>query len=247
MSLFGNLFGRKKRGSVEEDPATEKPAEESEQEAEPLVDRTGNDDDRNMNLAVDKHNLWVALRLLFILLTLSVCFNGYYMMSSKFIPVIVAIDDIGRKVIVGPVTKSRPIDVARVTYREVQDFIEFARWVSADPIYQRKLLRYTESRVKSGSPAAKVIEAFHVSRPPYETAEKLGTYSVEIKSALKQSDRTYSVEWIETFRNLNGEAQSTERWKVLLTIDWDPSDEEDTINANPFGFYISDISWSRMR
>lgn len=212
----------------------------------PFIDHKDTDDDRYMNQAVAQHNWQVAFRIVAALLAVSMGFNGYYMMQSKFVPVTVAVDEIGNYTVVGPVTEAKPVDVERVLLREISDFIELSRSVVGDNLYQKKRMRWVERRLPSGSVAAHVIDELYTMRPPFATAEHF-TYEVEIKTPLRQSDNIFMVEWIEIQRDLSGAVVNTERWKALLTYKLVPQDTEEGIINNPLGFFITDLSWSKVR
>lgn len=214
-------------------------------ERAPSVDHDPFDDDRYMNQAVARHNWQVAFRIVTALLAVSIGFNGYYMMQSKFVPVVIAVDEIGNYVVVGPVTEAKPVDVERMLLREVADFIEVSRSVVGDNLYQKKRMRWVEQRLPGDSAAAKVVEELYTMRPPFATAEH-STYDVEIKSKLRHGDNIFMVEWVETQRDLGGGVVNVERWRALVTYKLIPQETEQSINNNPIGFFVTDLSWSKL-
>ena len=226
-----------------------KEKDEDGPEDEPFIDRSGTMDDRNLNLGVSVKNWQTAWRLTFGLLVLSVCFNGYNELKSKYIPLVIAVDQFGQKLYVGPVPEAKPVDNQRAIYREIEDFIEFSRGVSSDPDYERRMLTHVGSRIRAGSQAAKVMADFHAGRPPYETGKR-NRITIEKKVTLLQGKNLYSVEWTEVRKNLQGEEISREVWKALLTTAIDPAangDDADAVKLNPFGFFVEVIDWSRVR
>lgn len=211
----------------------------------PVTEPVPEDHDRYMNLAVAKHNGDIRWRITAAILAVSVGFNGFYMFQSKFIPVLVAIDNIGHKIYVGPVNEAKPVDVERVLLREVAEFIEFARSVTGDNALQKKRLAQVGNRIPKGSPAENVVRQLWASRDPFKTAETQGI-TVDIKTVLRQSPKSWHVEWVETTRSLNGEIQAEARWKAVLSYQIVPQDRPDTIENNPVGFFAQDLSWARM-
>lgn len=211
----------------------------------PFIDHSEFEDDRYMNQAVATHNWQTAFRIIAALLAVSVGFNGYYMMQSKFVPVPIAIDHMGNYIVVGPVTDAHPIDDERVVQHEIGDFIELTRSVVGDNLYQKKRMHWVEHRIMNGSAAAKVVDELYTMRPPFATAEHF-TYEVEIKSKLRQSKNIFLIEWLEVQRNLAGEIVNTEHWKALLTYKLVPQSSYEEIENNPLGFYVTDLSWSKV-
>jgi type IV secretion system protein VirB5 len=233
-----HMFKRKKQ--EDEDTKLEKKAGPV-----PFVDHREVNDDRYMNLAVEKHNWQVACRLIFGLLLISFTFNGYYMMQPKYIPYTVEIDKIGHVIAVGPADRSNPIDTKRVLRRQVIEFVENSRTVVGDNLAQKRIMNWVYARVPGNSKAKAQLDEFYRGRKPFITAQT-ETYSVEVTHALPLgSDNTWQVEWIESRRNLAGEIVTQERWKALLTYEVSPIDTKEGIDANPLGFFVPSFSWSK--
>lgn len=213
----------------------------------PTIDPAPEDHDRYMNLAVASHNSDVRFRIVAALLAVSIGFNGFYMFQAKYIPVVVAVDEIGQKVFVGAVTESKPVDVERVVRREVAEFIEFNRSVVGDNALQKKRMTQASNRVPKGSVAEKIVNQLFTERPPFKIAET-SSISTELKVLLRQSPETFHAEWIETTRSLAGEVQGTPvRWKAVVNYKLIPQNRPDTIENNPIGFFVQDLSWSPMK
>lgn len=211
----------------------------------PLIDRTGESDDRYLILGAIIHNKNVTIRLMFMLLFLSVGGNVFYQSTSKIKTELVAVDSVGTKIVVGPTSKNQ-VDKKTLIHREIEDFIEYARGLSSDNLYQKRVLSYVGSRIIAGSQAAQVYKEFKTERPPFET-NKQSTYDVTIKSAIPQGGNTYYVEWIERQRSLAGEVIGSQRWKAIVTYRLVPVEDKNTLETNPIGFYISELNWSQMR
>lgn len=211
----------------------------------PFIDHRVADDDRYMNLAVEKYNWQIAWRLTFGLLAISFAFNGYYMMQPKYVPYTIEVDKIGHVISVGPADRGNPIDTKRVLRRQVIEFIENSRTVVGDNLAQKRIMNWVYARVPSNSKSKTELDEFYRERKPFTTA-KTETYSAEVTNALPLgSDRTWQVEWTETRRNLVGEIVTQERWKALLTYEISPLDTKEGIDANPLGFFVPSFSWSK--
>lgn len=246
MSFIGDLLTRKKSSKGSSEGADEQSPDTERSGKDPLIDRDPYTDDRYMNAAVATHNWQVAFRLVFALLVISVGFNCYNMTQSKYVPVVVGVDEFGTKIVVGPVTESKPVDLQRAIYREVRDFIEASRGIASDANYQKGMLKHVATRLRVGSSAAKIISELHATRPPYETG-RINTIAIEDVVPLRQTEKTYAVEWTEVRRTASGEQLSSERWKALLTVGLEPFDDRDSVMANPLGFTVEAIDWSRVR
>jgi len=232
------VFGRKKRLEQNAKPKTKG-------ERTPFIDHKETDDDRYMNLAVEKHNWQVAWRLTFGLLAISFTFNGYYMMQPKYVPYTIEVDKIGHIIAVGPADNGNPIDTKRVLRRQVVEFIENSRMVVGDNLAQKRIMNWVYARVPSRSKAKVFLDEFYRDRKPFTLAQT-ETISVDQVNPLPLgSDKTWQIEWVETRRNLAGEVISKENWKAILTYEISPLDTKEGIDANPLGFFVPSFSWSK--
>ena len=211
----------------------------------PYIEHKQTQDDRYLNLAVAKHNWQTAWRITAGLLAISMGFNGFYMLQSKFIPVPIAIDQIGHLVVIGPTNKANPIDNKRVLRAEVIQWIEASRIIVGDQLAQKHFMRSVYARVPStGKAKAALDEYYNDQRKPFTTAAT-ATVSAEVTLAMPTTDNTWQVEWTETWRNLAGDIIRRERWKAVLTFEINPLDTEEGIRANPAGFFVTSFTWSK--
>ena len=81
--------------------------------------------------------------------------------------------------------------------------------------------------------------------PPFKRAQT-DTVSVEVKSVLPTSDRTFEVDWIETSRDLYGNVKSSDHWKGSFTIALNAPTEERQARVNPLGVYVTAASWAKV-
>lgn len=201
--------------------------------------------DRYMQLAVDKRNWQVAWRITAAILAVSVTFNGYYMVSSKFVPYIVAVDKLGHIVSVGVADRANPIDWKRVVHSEMVEWVEGTRRVVSDQAAQKYFLRKSYARVEEGSPAKKSLDAFIKDTKPFESAARQ-TVDARVSYALPRDGSTYEIEWTETKIAPNGDKIGEERWKGVFTYKLVSADSEGAIRANGAGFYITEFKWSKV-
>ncbi|WP_080500772.1 type IV secretion system protein [Burkholderia pseudomallei] len=244
-----NMFGRKKKGggdAAEEVVKAKKDGGRDRSRSPFLQEPDGNRDDRYLNLAVEKRNWQVAWRITAALLAVSMSFNGYYMMTSKFIPYVVAVDKLGTVVSVGQPSRANPVDSRRAMREQVIRWVEWSRIIAGDQDAQKTFMRYVYARVQAGSPAYKKLDSFyHDERKPFATAAE---YTVEtlVTLALPVSDHSYQVEWTEIRHAPNGDVLGEERWKGLFTFKTTVLNKDEDIQRNGTGFFITDFSWSKV-
>ena len=78
------------------------------------------------------------------------------------------------------------------------------------------------------------------------TRDVAPSISVEVKSVLPTSDRTYEVEWVETTRDLYGTVKATDHWKGYFAIALNAPKDERQARINPIGVYITNASWAKV-
>ena len=163
---------------------------------------------------------------------------------SHVVPFVVLVDNLGRSVASGIADQTEPGD-DRLRRASVFNWVENLRLVTTDGVAQRKAVDRVYSQIASGSAAQTFISDFYRNDPPFKRAQTT-TVSVEVKSVLPTSDRTYEIEWSETTRDLYGAVKATDLWKGSLSIAVNPPKEEREARINPLGIYITDMSWAKV-
>ena len=161
---------------------------------------------------------------------------------SHVIPFVVLIDNLGRPVASG-LAEQASVGDDRLRRAVIQDWVENLRMVTTDGIAQRKAIDRVYAHIGSGTSAQAFISDFYRNDPPFKRAQT-NTVSVEVKSVLPTSDRTFEVDWVETSRDLYGNVQSSDHWKGSFTIAVNPPTDERQARANPLGLYVTAASWS---
>ena len=174
----------------------------------------------------------------------SVCGVIRLSMKSHVVPFVVAVDSLGRTLAAGPAEDSSSSD-DRIKRATVFTWIEDLRTVTTDGTSQRKSIDRVYSHIASGGQAQAFVSEFYRSDPPQKRAAS-ETVSIDVRSVLPTSDRTYEVEWTETTRDLYGAVKSQERWKAALTTAINPPKDERLARINPIGLYITHASWSKV-
>lgn len=204
-----------------------------------------NNNDRYMNLAIDKRNWQIAWRITVGLLAISLAFNGKYLLDSKYVPYLIVADKLGHIISVGPADRAHPIDVKRIVRSEMIEWVESTRRVVSDQSAQKDYLRKSYARVEEGSKAKKSLDIFLADTKPFEMAA-INTKEAEVKYALPRGDNSFEVEWTETLIAPNGDKLPASRWKGVFTYKVVVPESEAAIRANGAGFYITDYQWSKV-
>lgn len=127
---------------------------------------------------------------------------------SRVIPFVVLVDSLGRPVASG-LAEQASVGDDRLRRAVIQDWIESVRMVTTDGVAQRRAIDHVYAHIASGTNAQAFISDFYRDDPPFKRAQT-GTVSVEVKSVLPTSDRTFEVDWVETTRDLFGSLKSTD-------------------------------------
>ena len=163
---------------------------------------------------------------------------------SHVIPFVVLIDSLGRPV-AAALAEQTSVGDDRLRRAVIQDWIENVRLVTTDGIAQRRAIDRVYAHIASGTSAQAFISEFYRNDPPFKRAQT-DTVSVEVKSVLPTSDRTFEVDWIETARDLYGNVKSSDHWKGAFTIAVNAPTEERQARMNPLGVYVTAASWAKV-
>jgi type IV secretion system protein VirB5 len=163
---------------------------------------------------------------------------------SRVIPFVVLVDNLGRPVASG-VAEQTGVSDDRLKRASVLSWVESLRTVTSDGIAQRKAIDHVYAQIANGSEAQTFISEFYRNSQPFQRAQT-ETVSVEVKSVLPTSDRTFEVEWVETTRDLYGAVKATDRWKGSFSIALNPPTDERLARINPLGVYITNASWANV-
>jgi type IV secretion system protein TrbF len=165
--------------------------------------------------------------------------------QSKFVPYVVAVDKVGLALGVRPAEAAGVRD-ERVVYAEIANFIINARSVVGDRIVEKENIDAVYAMAAPEQPARGYLNTWYPMHNPFGRARH-GTVQVQISAILKLSNASYSVQWIETIRNLRGDVVGTETWEGTLGIAFIPPKDGDeaAITANPLGLYVLALNWAK--
>jgi type IV secretion system protein VirB5 len=163
---------------------------------------------------------------------------------SHIVPFVIAVDSLGRTVAAGAAEQASPFD-DRLKRASLFNWVEDLRTVTTDGIAQRKAIDRVYAHIASGGQAQAFISEFYRADPPQKRAAS-ETVSVEVRSVLPTSERTFEVEWIETARDLYGAVKSQDHWKGAFTVAINPPTDERLARINPLGIYVTNASWGKV-
>lgn len=175
---------------------------------------------------------------------------AYVATQSRFLPYIVEVDKLGRPLAVGFSERVSPTD-PRIVRAAVASWVEDARVVSMDGVYQHKAIRRVYALVSMNDPAYVKLNEYFDPADGSTKFKRAQTelVSAEIETILPQSENTWQVEWIETTRDRQGAVKGKpQRWKALVNIYHAPpttETSEDELRANPAGLFVRDFAWSK--
>jgi type IV secretion system protein VirB5 len=210
----------------------------------PYLDARREWDERYGDLITRAKN-WRLMALLSGIISLTATIGLVWLTArSHVVPFVVLVDSLGRSVASGIADQTQPSD-DRLKRASIFNWMENLRLVTTDGVAQRKAINHVYSQIASGSAAQTFISEFYRNDPPFKRAQTT-TVSVEVKSVLPTSDRSYEVEWTETVRDLYGNVTATDSWKGSLSIAVNPPKDEREARINPLGIYVTDVSWAKV-
>jgi len=194
---------------------------------------------------IEKRNLMVFTVLS--LITNIVLSVGYINLSKKSEVAVwvVEVDQTGNAVTVGKAIKSE-IDNEYVIRAHLYNFIEMTKTIITDPEAMRRNFEKVYTMITPE--VQNFLNQYYRENDPMENARKISRQVIP-KAFLKQSDKTFIVEWSEIDRDLSNKILEQNDWKALITITQAPPKTEKEMMEkpyNPFGIYIKNISWSRV-
>jgi len=163
---------------------------------------------------------------------------------SHVVPFVVLIDSLGRPVASG-LAEQASVGDDRLRRAVLQEWIEELRMVTTDGIAQHRAIDRVYAHIASGTNAQAFVSEFYRNDPPFKRAQT-GSVSVEVKSVLPTSDRSFEVDWVETSRDLYGNVNATDHWKGSFTVALNPPTEERQARINPLGLYVTAVSWAKV-
>lgn len=161
-------------------------------------------------------------------------------LDSHVIPFLVQIDPTGALLGVEKATGSRKLSDVQLAY-QLGRFVKNFRSKSIDPVVvkQNWLDAYAFA---SGQARQTLNDQANRNDPFVDIGHK--AVSIEITSVVRLSDNSFQVRWIERSYT-DGTLSATDRYVGVLTLAEHPPRTEDELRANPFGFTVDAISFTK--
>lgn len=183
-----------------------------------------------------------------LLLLIAFCMVGMFFIGSesKFIPYVVEVQD-GQVIYTGAAQSSN-FDTMKSSLAKffIQDFVQASRSVSVDGFIQNMNQKKSYALTKSAGTTE--LADFYQTRDPYDVVKKR-TVSVTINYVNQLPNNVFQVGWTEVSRDSGtGNTLYSEHYVGEFDFNWDkPSKNEFILQNNPFGFYITNISWTGVK
>lgn len=165
--------------------------------------------------------------------------------TPKYIPYVVELDKLGTVVSSRPANSQFQVN-EQFLKATVADFVTNLRLVTADIALQRDAIHRVYSHLNVNDPSRKICDEWY-SVTPFERARE-SLVSIEIRSVLRQSDKTFQVEWVETVRTHTGEKVSASTMRALVNVyqgNYDNATDK-SMRLNPLSIFVKDLSWTKL-
>jgi type IV secretion system protein VirB5 len=204
-------------------------------------------DEITHNINVSKQNWQRIAFVLGFTLMVSIVSNIFTINRAHIIPYVVQVDNLGRALATDEV-KETPLNDEKIIKAFVFQYIDQARSVISDPQALREnLAQVYERSIKSVQ--TNFLDVYYKENNPFDYAQNKGTKHIELIVFLKEGENTYSVEWREIERNYDNQVLGEAHYKALISVIQIPHSNEDKFREsplNPFGLYVTSLSWSKL-
>jgi type IV secretion system protein TrbF len=198
--------------------------------------------DRYMNMAKAIRNWQIAFLSVVIIAILLTLIVAKIATQSKIQPYIVETNG-GAPYVVKKLTSLTAKDQLLINYI-INQFIVNAKTILSDTEAEKKLL--DKVYAYSAENTLNFLQEFYAKNNPFHLATN-HTLNINIINAMPLSQNTWQVIWDETKRNLNnGAVLEVTRWMANITYKLGEVNPK-FINENPFGIYITNVTWSQSR
>lgn len=198
-------------------------------------------DDRYMNLATSKRNWQIAFFIALGVIALQDVQLGRVAVHSKVEPWLVELNN-GQVVNAVRGTPLDPSEKNKLIQIYLSTYIIDARTVINDEVAEKKLLDKVYAR--TSDKATVYLNDYYDKNDPFRAAASY-TVSPDIVNKLQLSDNTWQITWDEKRRSVvDGSLMGVNRYVAQLTYrQAEPS--PDQMNNNPFGIFITSLTWSQ--
>jgi type IV secretory pathway TrbF-like protein len=198
--------------------------------------------DRYLNLSKARQHWQVAFFSLVVVTFTLLLLVFKLSTQSKIKPFVVELSS-GMPIRIAPVTDSLP-DSEKLTQFAIAQFIINARTVVSDTEAEKLLLDKTYAF--SAEDTLRFLRDYYTHHNPFERASH-GSVQVTILNTLKIGTQTWQVTWDEVESSKGGEGVMNQS-RFLATLTVSQGEPNPTyLNDNPFGIYITQLSWAKIQ
>jgi len=134
----------------------------------------------------------------------------------------------------------------KIFKQEIGSFLKKTRLASLDRQLMKQNVDWIYAHMLPNTSAYKKLNSFYRENNPFTLIKKQTRIVDQISSILPVTENTWSVEWIETLRNVaSGDVEETARFKAILTLSKKNPETKEQWDHNPFGIWIVDIEWEK--
>lgn len=196
--------------------------------------------DRYMNMAKSIRNWQFAFGAIAIIAFFELVFLGKIASQSKIQPYVVETNQ-GIPYSIKAVTGISDKDQLLINYA-INQFVINAKTIIADTTAEKALLDNVYAF--SAGNTYGFLQDFYAKHNPYDIAGSY-TITVNIINSLPVGNNTWQVIWEETKHNISsGEVMETTKWVGHFTYQFGQVNPK-TITKNPFGIYVTSLTWSQ--
>ena len=166
--------------------------------------------------------------------------------STKVVPYVVLIDDLGQPIATGLASDATGGDDPRVRKSLVSNFLLNVRSVTSDGTAQKERIQAAYAMMSGNDPAFQTLNEWFQSATgdPFERAKEI-TVNVKLSSLLQLSDNTYQAEWKEIIRDRVGQVVGQDDYQGVLTVRQTDVLSGGQLLTNPIGLFISEFTWTK--
>jgi type IV secretion system protein TrbF len=164
--------------------------------------------------------------------------------KTKVVPYLVEVDQLNQVAYAGPIPSS-PVVNPKILQALIAEFIRNFRGISVDAKVQRTMVDKVYAFLSRSDSATRTINEYYQTKEnnPFERAKEV-TVSVDVKTVLATSDKTYRVEWEETVYSRDGTVRERNNYRAEVSIALTPSKTGEQVLVNPLGLFITNFSFA---
>lgn len=204
--------------------------------------------DRYDSLSRSRRNAWLIAGLASVACVIGVSFGAYQATARKYVPYVIAVDDLNNRALAPAPSKIEDWPPALVR-REVSRFIKSLRSVTPDTTVQTEKIFDVYAYLGQGGLAhGKVTRFYKNPETDPKLRAEIETVAVDIETVTLQSVNTWNVEWREdVFERSSGQRTSSKRYRGSVVLTKTTVVNQETLRRNPLGLVLIDLDYQEVR